>query len=265
MAAVSEKRDAVLHYPARRACAGHIPRPSAWDGPRDGTRVPAGDDRSGRAFKGVRREESGRARSRHLRRNSSTRAPASQSSGTWITEAAIEIFDLLGYHPETSEELLPVTPEIVDRWKAQQAQFQKPPPPWTRRHIRFSTQRREDRTFGTLPGRMARSNSLTAPASTRGRARLSRRSRETSRTSDYANDPKAGARTIAREQTRAGRTTKTRERNKRDLTDRKRGTTKERRARRAGKAVRKHACDELAANPNDQNGGVPAVGSRTTS
>src|SRR6478672_3378809 len=36
----------------------------------------------------------------------------------------IEIFDLMGYHPETSEELLPVTPEIVDRWKAQQA---KPP------------------------------------------------------------------------------------------------------------------------------------------
>jgi hypothetical protein len=27
----------------------------------------------------------------------------------------------MGYDPETSEELLPVTPEIVDRWKAQQA------------------------------------------------------------------------------------------------------------------------------------------------
>jgi hypothetical protein len=36
----------------------------------------------------------------------------------------IEIFDLMGYHPETSEELLPVTPEIVDRWKAQR---RKPP------------------------------------------------------------------------------------------------------------------------------------------
>ena len=40
----------------------------------------------------------------------------------------IEIFDLMGYHPETSEELLPVTPEIVDRWKAQQAQASKKPP-----------------------------------------------------------------------------------------------------------------------------------------
>ena len=28
---ISEKREAVLHYPARRACAGHIPRPPAWD------------------------------------------------------------------------------------------------------------------------------------------------------------------------------------------------------------------------------------------
>jgi hypothetical protein len=40
----------------------------------------------------------------------------------------IEIFDLMGYHPETSEELLPVTPEIVDRWKAQQARVSKRPP-----------------------------------------------------------------------------------------------------------------------------------------
>ena len=45
---------AVLHYPARRACAGHIPGQSAWDRPRDWTRVSAGDDRSDRAFKGIR-------------------------------------------------------------------------------------------------------------------------------------------------------------------------------------------------------------------
>jgi hypothetical protein len=40
----------------------------------------------------------------------------------------IEIFDLMGYHPETSEELLPVTPEIVDRWKRQQKDFGRKPP-----------------------------------------------------------------------------------------------------------------------------------------
>jgi hypothetical protein len=40
----------------------------------------------------------------------------------------IEIFDLMGYHPETSQELLPVTPEIVNHWKAQQAQIGRKPP-----------------------------------------------------------------------------------------------------------------------------------------
>ena len=34
----------------------------------------------------------------------------------------------MGYDPETSEELLPVTPEIVDRWKAQQAKSARKPP-----------------------------------------------------------------------------------------------------------------------------------------
>ena len=32
----------------------------------------------------------------------------------------IEIFDLMGFHPETGEELLPVTRDVVDSWKAQQ-------------------------------------------------------------------------------------------------------------------------------------------------
>ena len=54
--------------------------------------------------------------------------PRTSEPIVWYVDhgGAIEIFDLLGYHPETSEELLPVTPEIVDRWKAQQA---KPPAP----------------------------------------------------------------------------------------------------------------------------------------
>jgi TPR repeat protein len=66
---------------------------------------------------------SGPARSRQLTRSSSIRAPASQSSGTWTAEV-----HLLGYDPETGEELLAVTPEIVDRWKAQQAQAARRPP-----------------------------------------------------------------------------------------------------------------------------------------
>jgi hypothetical protein len=40
----------------------------------------------------------------------------------------IAIFDLMGYDPETSEGLLPVTPEIVDHWKAQQAKSARKPP-----------------------------------------------------------------------------------------------------------------------------------------
>jgi hypothetical protein len=40
----------------------------------------------------------------------------------------IEIFDLMGYHPETGEELLPITLEIVDRWKAQQKLSNRKPP-----------------------------------------------------------------------------------------------------------------------------------------
>jgi hypothetical protein len=56
--------------------------------------------------------------------------PRTSEPSVWYVDhgGTIEIFDLLGYHPETSEELLPVTPEIVDRWKAQQAQASKKPP-----------------------------------------------------------------------------------------------------------------------------------------
>jgi hypothetical protein len=49
--------------------------------------------------------------------------PRTSEPIVWYVDhgGTIEIFDLLGYHPETSEELLPVTPVIVNRWKAQQA------------------------------------------------------------------------------------------------------------------------------------------------
>jgi hypothetical protein len=69
----------------------------------------------------------GPARSRQLSRSSSTRT---SEPIVWYVDrgGTIEIFDLLGYHPETSEELLPVTPEIVNLWKAQQAQSASRPP-----------------------------------------------------------------------------------------------------------------------------------------
>lgn len=37
----------------------------------------------------------------------------------------IEIFNLMGFHPETRDELLPVTPDIVEQFKAQRAQRQR--------------------------------------------------------------------------------------------------------------------------------------------
>ncbi|HVI11411.1 MAG TPA: hypothetical protein VM822_00930, partial [Pseudolabrys sp.] len=56
--------------------------------------------------------------------------PRTSEPIVWYVDrgGTIEIFDLMGYHPETSEELLPVTPEIVDRWTAQQAQKRRKPP-----------------------------------------------------------------------------------------------------------------------------------------
>ena len=151
----------------------------------DRTRVSAGDNRPDR---GLKEYAEGKRPGRINIRPPEFFDPRTSEPIVWYVDhgGAIEIFDLLGYHPETGEELLPVTPEIVDRWKAQQA---KPPAPVDPDTYPFSTQRRDDRTFGTLQGRVARSNSLTARASTRGRATLSQRSRATSRTSDCANVP----------------------------------------------------------------------------
>jgi len=42
----------------------------------------------------------------------------------WYTKLAdgqIELFDLMGYHPDTGEELLPITRAIADKWKQQQS------------------------------------------------------------------------------------------------------------------------------------------------
>ena len=56
--------------------------------------------------------------------------PRTSEPIVWYVEhgGSIEIFDLLGYDPDTSVELLPVTPEIVDRWKAQQARIARNAP-----------------------------------------------------------------------------------------------------------------------------------------
>jgi hypothetical protein len=116
--------------------------------------------------------------------------PRTSEPIVWYVDrgGTIEIFDLMGYHPETSEELLPVTPEIVDRWKAQQAKYARKPPDRVDpdSHPPSSTRRRENPTSGIRQGRVACSSSLTALGSTRAPGRLSRRSRKSSRRSDYS-------------------------------------------------------------------------------
>jgi tetratricopeptide (TPR) repeat protein len=39
----------------------------------------------------------------------------------------IEIFDLMGFHPETGDELVPITKEVVELWKSQRPQQARPP------------------------------------------------------------------------------------------------------------------------------------------
>ena len=49
--------------------------------------------------------------------------PRTGAPAVWYAAGAngqIELFDLMGFHPETGEELLPVSREIVQRWKGHQ-------------------------------------------------------------------------------------------------------------------------------------------------
>lgn len=61
--------------------------------------------------------------------------PRSGEPSVWYAKdkhGTIEIFDLMGFHPETGEELQPVTRDIADLWKAQNADIiiahREPPP-----------------------------------------------------------------------------------------------------------------------------------------
>ncbi len=45
-----------------------------------------------------------------------------------IRTGEIELFDLMGFHPETGEELLPITRDVVEEWKSQQRTTAERPP-----------------------------------------------------------------------------------------------------------------------------------------
>ncbi len=57
--------------------------------------------------------------------------PRSGKPSVWYSkdkDGTIEIFDLMGFHPETGDTLQSVTPEIVELWKAQKAAPHQRPP-----------------------------------------------------------------------------------------------------------------------------------------
>jgi hypothetical protein len=172
--------------------------------------------------------------------------PRTSEPSVWYVDhgGTIEIFDLMGYHPETSEELLPVTPEIVDRWKAQQAQASKKPPapvdpethpffdPKTGRpNIWHSPGESGALEFFDGPGFHPRTGKALTEIT---RDFADKRSRE--RADSLAREQKERDDRIAREQKERD------DREARQEQQRRKELTKQSAA----------ACDVLAANPNDQ-------------
>jgi hypothetical protein len=157
----------------------------------------------------------------------------------------IEIFDLMGYHPQTSEELLPVTPEIVDRWKAQQEKDGRKPParvdpashPWFdvktgRPNIWHSPGENGALDFFNGPGFHPKT----------GKAL-------TEITQDFANERlRAIQEQLADEERERQNRLAEQERERQNrLAEQEREQEKQRRQQFT------RMCDELAANPNDQN------------
>jgi hypothetical protein len=183
--------------------------------------------------------------------------PRTSEPIVWYVDhgSTIEIFDLMGYHPETSEELLPVTPEIVDRWKAQQALASKKPPapvdperhpffdPKTGRpNIWHSPGESGALEFFDGPGFHPRTGKALTEIT---RDFADKRSRE--RADSLAREQKERDDRIAREQKeRDDRIA--REQKERD--DREARQEQQRRKELAWQSAA--ACDVIAANPNDQ-------------
>jgi len=172
--------------------------------------------------------------------------PRTSEPIVWYVDrrGTIEIFDLLGYDPETGEELLAVTPEIVDRWKAQQAQAARRPPrrvdpethdffdPKTGRpNIWHSPGENGALEFFDGPGFHPRTGKALTEIT---RDFADKRSRE--RADSLAREQKERDDRIAREQ--------------KERDDREAQQEQQRRKELAKQSAA--ACDALAANPNDQ-------------
>ena len=201
--------------------------------------------------------------------------PRTSEPIVWYVDhgGAIEIFDLLGYHPETGEELLPVTSEIVDRWKAQQV---KPParvdpethpffdPKTGRPNIWHSPGESGALEFFDGPGFHPRTGKALTEitrdfADKRLRERADREAREKKERADLeAREKKERDDRIAHEKKERAdleaREQKERDdriaREKKERADREAQQEQQRRKELAKQSAA--ACDALAANPNDQ-------------
>jgi hypothetical protein len=172
----------------------------------------------------------------------------------------IEIFDLMGYHPETSEELLPVTPEIVDRWKAQQALFARKPPvrvdpalhPWFdvktgRPNIWHTPGENGTLDFFNGPGFHPKTGKALTEITQDFAEKLAREKQK--QADDLAREKQKQADDLAREkQKQADDLAREKQKQADDLAREK---WREQQNHEAQQFVA--SCDELAANPNDQN------------
>jgi len=172
--------------------------------------------------------------------------PRTREPIVWYVEhgGRIEIFDLLGYHPETSEELLPVTPEIVDRWNAEQAEAarKRPAPVDPDTHPFFDSKTGRPNIWHS-PGESGALEFFDGPGfhPRTGKAL-------TEITHDFA-DKRSRDILERAEKERAERAEK--ERAERAEKERAERAEKERAAKELAKQYAAE-CDVLAANPNDQ-------------
>lgn len=183
----------------------------------------------------------------------------------------IEIFDLMGFHPETGEELQPVTGKVVDNWKEQQAQKQKRQAEAVRRapqkiddplsYVFFDQvsgeprgwywrSHKDDYEFYDAPGFHPRTGD---PLVVVTRELIIQRLREAE-----AAEVKRKEEADRAERERQERVAKMQE-EKRLATEREERQRRERAAELEKQSLAAQQCDELAANPNDRNKAGPGV------
>jgi TPR repeat protein len=175
--------------------------------------------------------------------------PRTSEPIVWYVDhgGTLELFDLMGYHPETSEELLPVTPVIADRWKAQQAPPTRVDPashPWFdvktgRPNIWHSPGENGELEFFDGPGFYPKTGKALTEITQDFADKLLRDKKEKADALARAEKERAEAEARARQEW---------------------ADAEERIRQEQWRQQQAQYCDELAANPNDQNRRRDAAG-----